>query len=63
MILLAKKEQSPGYKAFLDELVILYRQNIIQSKERNPNPNMLTAEFKEEVTQMGNELPLVLKKI
>jgi hypothetical protein len=63
MILLAKKEQSPGYRAFLDELVILYRQSMLKNKTPNPNSNSLTAEFTEEVLRLGTEVREIISTI
>jgi hypothetical protein len=66
MLRLAKKEQSSGCKAFLDELIHLGKKNIIQSaedKEVNPNARALTAEFTEEMMQWVTKTKEIIERI
>ncbi|WP_131776210.1 TCP11-related protein [Legionella impletisoli] len=52
MLRFAKNTQSPGCKAFLDEIVSAFRDFIFKGENPTFNPNLLTAEFKEEITKM-----------
>jgi hypothetical protein len=63
MFALAEKEQTVGYKAFIDELIGLYRPTILRNKEPSINLNNLIAEFKEEIQKIGTELKDIILHI
>jgi hypothetical protein len=59
----AKTEQSPGYKAFLDELLSLFRQTIVQSKKTTLNPTNLMAEFDVDLKTIEEDIQKIILNI
>lgn len=56
MLLQAKNSQSPGCRAFLDELLSFYRQYIIKGEIPTFNSQQLVAEFKDEAINMCEQV-------
>ncbi|AHE66311.1 T-complex protein 11 [Legionella oakridgensis ATCC 33761 = DSM 21215] len=63
MLRLAKNNKSPGCRAFLDELAGMYRQFITRGKMPKYNPNLLTAEFAEEIDGMCGQVKEIITDI
>ena len=60
MLCLAKNGKSPGYKAFADDLLEVYKQFITKGEMPKLNQNLLTAEFTDVVKQMCEQVKEII---
>ena len=63
MLCLAKQSKSPGYHAFLDDLIEMYKQFIIKGEMPQLNPNQLTAEFADDIKSMSEHIGDIIVSI
>lgn len=63
MLKWAKNEQSPGVKAFLDELLIQFKQMMLEENSLPLDPKHLMAEFREVVSEIGDKIKKITDNI